>query len=111
MRILGLLIAAVPFGFGVVRFMTTGTDARYLAVACASALGSLAMQLSGAKLFAVQVLTGFGASALLSAAAAWMTGARDPIAVLVVAAGFALCSAGGLAIWHLPAAGIDARGH
>ena len=43
MRLIGALIAAVPFAFAMIRLLATGSDTRYLSMAIASALCSTAV--------------------------------------------------------------------
>ncbi|MBL0173546.1 MAG: hypothetical protein IPP90_23225 [Gemmatimonadaceae bacterium] len=101
MFILGLLIAAVPLGFGALRAVTTGSDWRYLWVAvsaCTIALGVLwfRRQVSGPSLG--RIATAFVAAGVAAAALAFAQGATSVAAVLTVAGGFGLCEAIGLGL-------------
>ena len=104
MRIVGLLIASIPVGFATLRATTTGTDFRYFWLAGASTLGALCIlvvanrawpRLRGVVvrgLFALLVAT--GATAVM----AFKLGAGSVPALMVVALGFAACSAAGLSL-------------
>lgn len=74
MMMLGLLLAAIPFGFAVLRAAGTGTDLRYVWVALAAAVASWAVLIFGDR------------------------GARPTAGRVAVAFGFAICEAGGLSL-------------
>jgi hypothetical protein len=89
--------AAVPFGFALIRLVQTGTDARYVVVALASACGAaLAMVLAGpvtsARFLRVAV-TVFISATLFAIIAALLLGTRLGPGILVVAAAFGFCFA------------------
>lgn len=95
-RILAVLIAAVPFAFGVIRAITTGWDFRYLIIAIASFAGAvLGVRLVGTKRRqesrATALLLAFIVSLLVGAATGWVLGARSVSAIVFVAGGFAVC--------------------
>ena len=90
---------AVPFAFGVIRFVATASDWRYLVIAVASTCGALLMlrrQTPGGA--AKRLGAALAAATLLAALAAFAVGARSIISVGVVALGFALCSVSGAAL-------------
>jgi hypothetical protein len=95
MKGLAALLLAVPFLFGLLRFATTGADARYLAVAVASSLGAAIVLRTRATPSLTRFATGLGAAALCSAATGWAFGARSGPAIAVVSLAFAICSATG----------------
>lgn len=101
MRLLGLVLAAIPFGFGVLRAVTSGTDRRYVWVAFAAALAAGAT-LAYSRRAARAGLAPFAAALVVSIAAAgvagFVLGARSIPSVLLVAVGFAMCEAGGLTL-------------
>ncbi len=111
MRIIGSLIAAVPFGFALIRAATTGTDYRYLWLAMASTLAAglmvgLARRANrGSSGRLVRVALAVFAAAGASGVTAFALGAGSAPAVLVVSFGFAVCSGVGLALAAQPRAG------
>lgn len=97
--IVGLILVAVPFIFGTLRLISTGTDARYLAVAAASTVAAFAVFAARSRTAAPTASTttvAFLAATTAAAAAGFALGAMSVGAVLFVAAGFAVCSTAGL---------------
>ena len=107
----GILIAALPMAFGVIRAATTGTDFRYLWSALAALAGAVAiMARAGAPLSAAsRLVLALGVSTLLAATTAFLVGARSPGAVLVVALAFAGCAAVGSALVTRSSGSRDGR--
>jgi hypothetical protein len=110
MKVVGLSIASIPFGFAVLRAATTGTDFRYFWLASASTLGAACIlvvanrarpQAPGVVVRVAFALLGATGSAAVTGFA---LGARSIPALIVVALGFATCSALGLALALLPGA-------
>jgi hypothetical protein len=100
MTALALALLATPFLFGLARLVTTASDWRYLAVAIASTLGTTIVlrRGNGAAGIARRFVAPFASAALLAAMAALAVGARSATSIVVVAIGFALCSATGAAL-------------
>jgi hypothetical protein len=104
---IGILLVLVPFMFGTVRAITTGTDFRYLWIAAATFfIAFLVMALGRVRGVSVRgVLTLFvGAlvmATLAGVGAGVLAGARSALPIFIVAFGFALCDAGGLALTDL----------
>jgi hypothetical protein len=108
MMTLGLLLAAIPFGFAVLRAVGTGTDLRYLWVALAAAVAAWAVLRFGGRGVPPTgsgVAVAFVASMAAASVAGFVQGAQSVPAVLFVALGFAICEAGGLALVHGARAG------
>ena len=93
-----VLAAAVPVAFGGIRAVTTGDDMRYLWMAGAAILGSLAVvPWRGRVAPASTVPIGRGMTAIASgsvcaAAMAVFQGARSVPSVTIVAVSFGLCT-------------------
>jgi FtsH-binding integral membrane protein len=97
--LLAILLGAMPFAFGVLRALTTGTDFRYLWVAIASSVGAngvLRLAKAGERtpravvaLWAIALVI----ATLLAGMVAYYVGARNSAALWIVALSFALCSA------------------
>ncbi len=103
MMTLGLLLAAIPFGFAVLRAVGTGTDLRYLWVALAAAVVAWAVLRLGGRGVpptASGVAVALVASTAAASVAGFVQGAQSVPAVLFVALGFAICEAGGLTLVH-----------
>ena len=100
MTMLALALLATPLLFGLIRFVSTGSDWRYLAVAAASTIGAIIVmrRRSPAGGTALRVLAAVFGAALLAALTAVVVGARNSTSVAVVAIGFALCSGTGAAL-------------
>lgn len=96
-RVLAVTFAALPFGFGAIRAMKTGTDVRYLWVALAGGVGAFAVahmararsSVSASGLAALA----FVASGATGVGAAMLLGTKLGPGILVVAASFAACFA------------------
>ena len=101
MRSLGLLLAAIPFGFALLRAVGTGTDFRYAWVALAAAIAAGTALAAGAR-NARPAAGGFFVALCASTVAASVTGfglgAQSVPAVVFVALGFAICEAAGLTL-------------
>ena len=105
-RILAVLMAAVPFAFGVIRAITTGWDYRYVFIAVASFAGAvLGVWLAGTQRRhesrATTLVIGFVLSLLLGSATGWALGARSVSAIVFVAGGFAVCEIMACALYLL----------
>ena len=100
MTALALTLLAIPFLFGLARWVTTASDWRYLAVAIASTLGAtIVLRRRNNPTGIVRRLAApFISGVCLAAMAALAVGARSGISITVVAIGFALCSATGAAL-------------
>ncbi|HYN81873.1 MAG TPA: hypothetical protein VES88_10260 [Gemmatimonadaceae bacterium] len=103
-RIVGLLLAAVPFAFGVIRFAETRSDMRYLWTAIASTLGAVVIASPRSwtqRSLALQVLAAFIAASLCGVLCALLLGVTFGPALLVVCCAFGLFSAIGIVlIWR-----------
>lgn len=101
MRSLGFALAAIPFGFGLLRAVGTGSDLRYVWVALAAAVaaGTTLVYIGrGSPAGIARFLRALVASAAAACVAGFALGARSIPAVLFVALGFAICEAGGLTL-------------
>ena len=101
MKVLGMLLAAVPFAFASIRLFTTGNDMRYLWMAVVSTLCAAAVLLGpGSPAAPSPARTGVATIAATgcAAAAAIMLGATAGSAIAIVAVAFGLCSALGTAL-------------
>jgi hypothetical protein len=108
MMTLGLLLAAIPFGFAVLRAVGTGTDLRYLWVAMAAAVVAWAVLRFRGRVVRPTgsgVATALVASTAAASVAGLVQGAQSVPAVLFVALGFAICEAGGLTLVRRARAG------
>ena len=97
-RTLTIAFAALPFVFGAIRAVKTGTDARYLWVALAAGIGAftvaqLTQTTQTAGSLPVVAVFAFVASTAAGIAAAMMLGTRLGPGILIVAASFAGCFA------------------
>ena len=93
-RALSIALAALPFAFGAIRAVKTGTDVRYLWVAVAAGLGALTVaQIAGRWRPAARALLAFLASGATGIGAALLLGTTLGPGILVVAASFAACFA------------------
>ena len=105
MRVLSVLFGVVPFAFGFLRLVTTGTDSRYIWLALASLIGAtVVMRLGKARrrsrsVVAALFLTAVAVSTLLAVLVAHLLGATAVLAILAVAIGFGMCSAISAALW------------
>ena len=104
MRIIGLLIASIPFGFAALRAATTGTDFRYFWLALTSTLGAACMLVVANRArpkspgLVVRAVFALIAATGAAAVTAFLVGAGSLPALIVVSLGFAACSAAGLAL-------------
>lgn len=100
MKVLGILVAAVPFAFASMRLLATGDDMRYLWMAIASALCAAAVLVRPGAPAALSLLrTGVAtiAAATCAAVVAIVLGATAGSGIALVAVAFGLCSALGTA--------------
>ena len=104
MRIIGVIVAIIPFGFAALRAATTGTDFRYLWLAVASTLGAASILMVANRArpqspgLVVRAAFALFAAAGGAAVTGFALGASSVPALIVVALGFAMCSAVGLAM-------------
>lgn len=102
--IASVLLAGLPVAFGIIRFVSTGDDARYLWLAAASILGSMLVMVGGrARSGPTRVSLGrasgaVAAGAACAAATAVLLGATAGPGVAVVAIAFGLCTGTGAAL-------------
>ncbi len=105
--LLAILFAVVPFAFGLLRALSTGTDFRYLWVAISSFIGAAAVMKVGSartttsRLSLTLVAVVLVIATLVAAATAFLVGAKSVPAVLVVALAFGLCWAASCALYTL----------
>jgi hypothetical protein len=100
-KVLGVLLAAVPFAFASIRLLTTGSDMRYLWMAIVSAFCAAAVLVRTSSLTVPgPARTGVAtiAATACTAAAAIMLGATAGPGIVIVAVAFGLCSALGTAL-------------
>lgn len=103
--IVGLLLIAAPFAFGLLRALETGTDWRYLWVAISAFVASsvvIAIGKSQSKTSTVTV--GVAVTALLTATVAAVLGAKflantQSAAAWIVAFAFAFCTTVGVVLY------------
>ena len=97
MNTIATAFAAMPFAFALIRFVQTGTDARYVVVALASACGAaMAMRLARpvGRTRSLGVASAvFGISTVFAVIGAMLLGTRLGPGLLVVAAAFGFCFA------------------
>ena len=98
LRALAILFGAIPFAFGLIRAIETGTDVRYVWVALAAMFGGMIViarvRRSGRSLQpAALAVAVFVTSLFLAIGTAMLLGTRLGPGILVVAAGFAGCFA------------------
>ena len=104
MRLVGLLIASIPVAFALLRASETGTDFRYFWLALASTLGAVLMLVVASRArpqspgLIVRAAFALFVAAGAAAVTAFALGAGSVPALIVVAFGFATCSAIGLAL-------------
>jgi len=103
--VVAVLLALVPVLFGIVRAASTGDDFRYLWLAAAANLGSLAVMVPayrgpGSRRVSLGLLLGAMASgAGCAAATAILLGATAGPGVAIVAGGFGLCTGTSAVMW------------
>ena len=96
LKVIGMLLAAVPFAFALIRRIETGADTRYLWVAFASALGAVVvLALPGPRTILSPARAGAATLVATACAAlvAIMLGTRAGPGIAIVALAFGLCSA------------------
>jgi len=98
LRALAVLFGAMPFAFGLIRAIETGTDVRYVWVALAAMFGGMIViaraRRSGRPLQPAAIAVAvFVTSTVLAIGAAMLLGTRFGPGILVVAASFAACFA------------------
>lgn len=99
-----ICVAAIPFAFGLLRLLSTGTDHRYLWLALASFLGATTVMVigkpGGRPTTTILALAGAAAiiATLLAMSAALLLGTRAGAGAWIVALGFGVCSAAGAAL-------------
>jgi hypothetical protein len=103
--LIAILFAAIPFAFGLIRALQTGTDFRYLWVAIVSFVSAAAVMAIGNVRNREPTVTLPAAvlviATLDAAATAYLLGARSAPAVLVVALAFALCWSASCALYAI----------
>jgi hypothetical protein len=100
-RLLGTLLAAVPFAFASLRLLATGHDTRYLWVAGASTLCATVIVVrsrASAALTPARMAAATIACAACAAVAAAAAGATAAAGIAIIAAAFGLCSAVGIGL-------------
>lgn len=101
MKVLSIFVAAVPFAFGLIRAVKSGSDVRYLWVALAALLGAMAVMAAGKAFGRMPPMTvalsacAFVISTLCAVLAALLLGTMAGPGMLVVASGFGFCCAAG----------------
>jgi len=103
LSVLAIAVAATPFAFALIRLVQTGTDARYVVVALASACGAVIAMLfsrpvTSARFLRVAINV-FIIATLCAVVAALLLGTRFGAGILVVACAFGFCFAGGSALY------------
>lgn len=101
MRLLARVLYAIPFLFGLLRWIQTGTDHRYLVVALASAIVasvSVRRRAPGDALNGLRLMPTFLIGTVVASAVGYALGGRNVPAVLMVGGGMALCSTLGAAL-------------
>ena len=102
--ILAILCAAVPFAFGVIRAVQTGSDFRYLWMALASYIGAGAVMLflrardRNRNVLLGQSTVAFVVATLLAAITGYLLGARAAAGIWIVSAAFGFCCASSAAL-------------
>ena len=99
--LVAVLIGALPVVFGLVRAASTGDDFRYLWLAAAAILGSLAVMLpdyrapGSARVSVARAAVAIATGAACAAATAIFLGATAGPGVAIVAVAFGLCTGTG----------------
>ena len=92
---------AIPFIFAMMRWVSTGTDFRFVWVALASTVAAAIVLAIPGRVGAARAsrkILAFFAAIGAAAGAGFAQGAHSTPGVLFVAIGFAICSAGGLGL-------------
>jgi hypothetical protein len=102
-RLLSLLFAAAPFGFALIRAVSTRSDLRLLWMACASFLGAMAVRAigtAGSRMSGALVpsIVTFAVTTLLAAATVMMLGATSAAGIWGMATVLGLCWAASCAL-------------
>ena len=106
-RSFSLFFISLPFLFGLLRAVTTGSDFRYLWVAAAALLGAAAFTAGvGARMRRPRVAVAYSLGSFIVAtlgatAAAMLLGTRFGAGLLVVASSFAFCCAIGCMLFAI----------
>jgi hypothetical protein len=93
-----VLLAALPVAFGLIRAVSTGNDVRYLWLAGAAILGSMAAMRSGrgtsgpAHVSLGRAVGAVAAGSASAAAAALLMGTTAGLGLAIVAVSFGLCT-------------------
>lgn len=96
MKVLGTLLALVPFAFATIRLLATGHDTRYLWMAVASTLCAAGVLLRSPSIPSrARTAVATIAAAVGAAVAAILLGATAGSGIAIVAVAFGLCSAVG----------------
>ena len=107
MKLLGLLVAAVPFAFAGIRWFTTGTDTRYLWMALASTLcAALIVRFARIRRSVRAAVAVAAASAGAAAIAIAFLGATAGLGIAIVAGSFGLCSGLGVSGYMAPSGSV-----
>ena len=102
--LVAVLLAVVPVAFGSVRAIETGDDFRYLWLAAAAILGSLAVMVPAyrgpgpARVSVGRAVSASATGAACAAATAFILGATAGPGVAIVAVGFGLCTGTGMVL-------------
>jgi len=106
-RSFSLFFISLPFLFGLLRAVTTGSDFRYLWVAAAALLGAAAFTAAaGGRMRRPRVAVAYSLGSFIVAtlgatAAAMLLGTRFGAGLLVVASSFAFCCAIGCMLFAI----------
>jgi len=106
-RSFSIFFISLPFLFGLLRAVTTGTDFRYLWVAAASLFGAgLLTAFATAPIRRPRVAVALSVGSFIVAtvcgtAAAMLLGTRFGLGLLVVASSFAFCCAAGCTLFAI----------
>jgi len=102
--LVAVLLAVVPVAFASVRAFNTGNDFRYLWLAAASLLGSLAVMVPAyrapgpARVSAWRVICAIATGAACAAATAVVLGATPGPGLAIVAVSFGFCTGTGMGL-------------
>ena len=103
--IAGILLLALPVAFGIIRVVTTGNDVRYLWLAGAAIVGSLAVVMPFSRpvsppqhLSIPRAIGAVAAGSLCAAATAILMGTNAGLGLAIVATSFGLCTGTGVVL-------------
>lgn len=103
----GLILACVPFVFGILRFVETRSDTRYLWTALASLVGAVVVASPGAwaqRPLAAHGLVAVLAAAMCAALSAYLQQVTFGPAMVMVSCAFGLFTGtGAVLLWRKPA--------